>query len=50
MTDETTARPQDEATPQSGEPPADALAALEAEKADLRDRLLRAVAEMDNLR
>ena len=48
MTDETTARPKDEATPPM--PEADALAAAEAEKAELRDRLLRAVADAENLR
>ncbi|ODT80875.1 MAG: nucleotide exchange factor GrpE [Pelagibacterium sp. SCN 64-44] len=39
-----------EETPEAVEPEIDPVEALRAENADLRDRLLRAVAEMENLR
>ncbi|WP_323014275.1 nucleotide exchange factor GrpE [Devosia sp.] len=39
-----------EETPEAIEPEIDPVEALRAENADLRDRLLRAVAEMENLR
>lgn len=41
---------EDAATDASAKPDADPVEALRAENADMRDRLLRAVAEMENLR
>ena|SRR3712207_5072897 len=51
-TDNQTMNPQAEAAPDGAAhaPEADPIAVLEAEKADLRDKLLRLMADMENLR
>ena len=53
MTDETATEASADATPATPEteaPAADPVAVLEAENADLKDRVLRTLAEMENLR
>jgi molecular chaperone GrpE len=55
MSDETAAPANENATPEevpaeAAEPAADPVEAMKAENADLRDKLLRTVAEMENLR
>ena len=53
MTDDVKQEPElEEAAPEESEAaePVDPVAALEAEKADLQDKLLRAIAEVDNVR